>query len=267
MSVLCGSKPYRPCPRARQNQGIKMILQTVMLSKKFDGLIALADVDLTVEKGEIFGVAGPNGAGKSTLFNVIAGVYPPSAGEIFFDGHNITRFKAHQICHLGLGRTFQVPLTFPTLSVHDNLRVGAVFGRHLNHRLKSRKALDEKIEQTMSFLNIAAYRDQLAKNLDIYTTKMVMIGGILCTGCRMMMLDEPLAGLSISEIRSFLDLIRIINEEMGITVVIIEHLLDMLIEISNQMLILYNGKIIYFGEPEAVRESEEVVNVYLGKEE
>jgi branched-chain amino acid transport system ATP-binding protein len=96
---------------------------------------------------------------------------------------------------------------------------------------------------------------------------MVMIGGILCTGCRMIMLDEPLAGLSISEIRSFLDLIRIINEEMGITVVIIEHLLDMLIEISNRMLILYNGKIIYLGEPEAVRESEEVVNVYLGKEE
>lgn len=243
-----------------------MILQTVKLSKKFDGLTALADVDLAIENGEIFGVAGPNGAGKSTLFNVIAGVYPPSAGEIVFDGHNITRLKSHQICHLGLGRTFQIPQTFPTLSVQDNLRVGATFGRSLKYRLKNRKALNEKIEQTMSFLEITECRDHLAINLDIYTTKMVMLGGILCTGCRMIMLDEPLAGLSISEIVSFLDLVRVINEKMGITVVIIEHLLDMLIEVSNRMLILHNGRTIFLGEPELVRENKEVVDVYLGNE-
>jgi len=243
-----------------------MILQTVKLSKKFDGLTALVDVDLSIENGEIFGVAGPNGAGKSTLFNVIAGVYPPSAGEIVFDGHNIARLKPHQICHLGLGRTFQIPQTFPTLSVQDNLRVGATFGRSLKYRFKNRKALNEKIEQTMSFLEIADYRDHLAINLDIYTTKMVMIGGILCTGCRMMMLDEPLAGLSISEIDSFLNLVREINEKMGITIVIIEHLLDMLIEISNRLLILHNGRVIFLGGPELVRENQEVVNVYLGND-
>jgi len=244
-----------------------MILQTVKISKKFDGLTALEDVDLAIENGEIFGIAGPNGAGKSTLFNVIAGVYPPSSGEIVFDGHNITRLKSHQICHLGLGRTFQIPLTFQTLSVQDNLRIGALFGRSLKYRLKDRKALSEKIEQTLSFLEISDYRDHLANNLDIYTTKMVMIGGILCAGCRMIMLDEPLAGLSISEIVSFLNLIRVINEKMGITVVIIEHLLDKLIEISNRMLILHNGKIIFLGEPEIVRENREVINVYLGNEE
>ena len=119
-----------------------MIPQTVKLSKKFDGLTALADVDQAIEKGDIFGVAGPNGVGKSTLFNVIAGFYPPSTGEIFFNGHNITRLKPHQICHLGLGRTFQIPQTFPTLSVQDNIRVGALFGRSLKYRLKNKKALN-----------------------------------------------------------------------------------------------------------------------------
>ncbi len=244
-----------------------MILQTVNLSKKFDGLTALSDVDLTVEKGEIFGIAGPNGAGKSTLFNVIAGTFLPSAGEIFFNGHNVTRLKAHQICHLGLGRSFQIPQTFPTLSVRDNLRVGAVFGNGPERRAESKKTSVEQIDKTLSFLELTSCQDSLATNLDIYTTKLVMLGSILCTGCHLIMLDEPLAGLSMSEIKSFLDLVHKINKEMGITVIVIEHLLDMLIDISERMLILHNGKIIYFGEPEAVRESEEVVNVYLGKEE
>ncbi len=240
-----------------------MILQTKRLSKNFDGLTALSGVDLEVEKGEIFGVAGPNGAGKSTLFNVIAGVHQPSDGSIIFDGHDITRLKAHQICHLGLGRTFQIPQTFSTMTVRENLRVGAVFG----HGPGGPNALDEKIEETLAFLDLQSYSDQPATNLDIYATKMVMLGAVICTNCRVIMLDEPLAGLSISEIHSFMDLIRKINREMGMTVVIIEHLLDMLIEISDRMMILHNGQVIYMGDPERVRESEEVVSVYLGKEE
>ncbi|MBU2646607.1 ABC transporter ATP-binding protein [bacterium] len=244
-----------------------MILQTVRLSKNFAGLVALSNVDLTVAQGEIFGIAGPNGAGKSTLFNVIAGTFPPSTGEIFFAGHNITRLKSHQICHLGLGRTFQIPATFPTLSVYDNLRVGAVFGSGSVRGLTNHRAVAEQIRKTLSFLDLTACQDQPATNLDIYSMKLVMLGSILCTDCQVIMLDEPLAGLSILEIRSFLDLIRRINQEMGITVIIIEHLLDMLIEISQRMMILHNGKIIFLGEPEAVRETEEVINVYLGTEE
>jgi len=105
-----------------------MILETKSVSKVFGKLQALQDVDLQVEKGEVFGIAGPNGAGKSTLFNVIAGVYPPSAGRIVFGGHDITRLSPHKVCRLGLARTFQIPQTFKTLSVHDNVRVGATFG-------------------------------------------------------------------------------------------------------------------------------------------
>ena len=244
-----------------------MILETKDLSKNFDGLQALSGVNLAVEKGEIFGVAGPNGAGKSTLFNVIAGAYQPSSGEIIFNGHNITGLKAHQVCHLGLGRTFQIPQTFSTMTVWDNLRVGAVFGQGSETVAGGRKALVERMERVVAFLELDGYRDQPATNLDIYTTKLVMLGAVLCSDCSAIMLDEPLAGLSISEIQSFLGLIRRINQEMGMTVVMIEHLLDMLIETSNRILILHNGRVIYMGDPEGVRESEEVVNVYLGKEE
>lgn len=244
-----------------------MILETRHLSKHFDGLVALDSVSFSVEKGEIFGIAGPNGAGKSTLFNVVAGVHPPSGGEIVFDGNDITRLKAHQVCRLGLGRTFQIPQTFSTLTVRDNLRVGALFGGGPELKTANRRDIHDRIDQVMAFLELQAFQDQPATNLDIYTTKLVMLGAVLCSGCRVIMLDEPLAGLSISEIQAFLDLVRRINREMGMTVVVIEHLLDMLIEISDRMLILHNGRVIFLGDPETVRDNEEVVTVYLGKEE
>lgn len=243
-----------------------MILQTRQLSKNFDGLAALSGVDLSVEKGEIFGIAGPNGAGKSTLFNVIAGLLPPSAGEIVFDGHDITRMKAHQVCHLGLGRTFQIPQTFSSMSVQENILVGVTFGNGSGGSHGTRASIAKKVEEVLSFLGLEPVRDQPATNLDIYTTKLVMLGAVLSTDCQAIMLDEPLAGLSIFEIRSFLDLIRRVNSEKGVTVIMIEHLLDMLIEISNRMLILHNGEVIYTGNPEGVRDNEEVVSVYLGKE-
>lgn len=113
-----------------------MILETRKVSKSFGSIEALVDVDLTVDKGVIFGIAGPNGAGKSTLFNIVSGTFPPSTGQIVFDGQDITKLKAHRICHLGLARTFQIPQTFPTLSVYDNVRVGATFGRHDGRRLR-----------------------------------------------------------------------------------------------------------------------------------
>lgn len=242
-----------------------MILQTIKLSKKFAGLAALTDVDLTVKAGEVFGIAGPNGAGKSTLFNVIAGSYPVSSGKVLFGDQDITKLKSHQISHLGLGRTFQICTTFPTLNVYDNLRVGATFGP--GRKQYTPVILKEKIEDVMEFLKLTDVRDQLATNLDIYSTKMVMLGSVLATDCKAILLDEPLAGLSISEITSFMELIRKINQEMNITVIMIEHLLDMLIDISNRMAILHNGKVIYLGSPEGIREDENVVDVYLGKEE
>ncbi|MBT4873679.1 MAG: ABC transporter ATP-binding protein [Deltaproteobacteria bacterium] len=235
-----------------------MILRTEGVSKIFGSLRALHNVDLEIVKGEVFGIAGPNGAGKSTFFNVVAGAFPPTKGRILFDGHDITTLKSHQTCNLGLARTFQVPQTFPTLTVYDNIRVGITFGTTRKTGLKNR------IEKTLDFLDLNDVRDVMASNLDLYTTKLVMMAACLATECKLLMLDEPLAGLSISEISDFLKVIRHVNEDGGTTILMIEHILDSLIDISNRMLILDNGEVIYTGDPEGVRTDPRVVEVYLG---
>lgn len=238
-----------------------MILKTRKVSKAFGKLQALREVDMEVAGGEIFGIAGPNGAGKSTLFNVIAGTFPPTAGRIFFNGRDISRLKAHSTCRLGLARTFQVPQTFATLSVFDNVRVGATFGG------RDGKDLIKRIEQTLDFLGLENHRDTAASNLDLYTTKLVMMAACLATGCRLLMLDEPLAGLSMTEITDFLEVVRHINRDGGTTVLMIEHILDSLIDISSRMMILDNGEVIYTGDPDGVGKDPKVIEVYLGEGE
>ena len=235
-----------------------MILETKNVSKSFGRIQALSNVDLKVERGEVFGIAGPNGAGKSTLFNVIAGAFPPTAGRITFDGHDITKLPAHRICHLGLARTFQIPQTFQTLSVYDNIRVGATFGG-------SHRKIEALVEETIDFLSLTNVARVPASNLDLYTTKLVMMAAALATGSKLLMLDEPLAGLSGVEIEDYLKTVRHVNQDGGITVIMIEHILDSLIEISNRMLILNNGQVIYTGDPEGIRTDAQVVEVYLGE--
>jgi branched-chain amino acid transport system ATP-binding protein len=238
-----------------------MILETRKLSKAFGRIEALRDVDITVEREEIFGIAGPNGAGKSTLFNIIAGTYPPSAGRVFFERKDITRLNAHRICHLGLARTFQIPRTFPTLSVYDNVRVGATFGGH------DGRDTNKRIQSHLDFLNLSSFRDTLASNLELYTTKLVMMAACLATGCRLLMLDEPLAGLTMMEINDFMEVLRKVNQEQNTTILIIEHILDSLIDISDRMLILHNGEVICVGDPHGVCQDKRVIEVYLGEGE
>jgi branched-chain amino acid transport system ATP-binding protein len=232
------------------------MLETHGVSKNFGKLAALNDVSFQVEKGEIFGIAGPNGAGKSTLFNVITGIYPPTTGNILFEGHDITRMMPHQVCHRGIGRTYQIPATFHTLSVYDNIRVGSTFGGH--HKRKVKDILD--------FLNLSERANSPASNLDLYTTKLVLLGAVLATDCKLLMLDEPMAGFSVSEINDFVALLRRINQEWGITIIIIEHLLDILISLTRRMLILADGSLLYLGESEGVTRDRRVVEVYLGSE-
>jgi branched-chain amino acid transport system ATP-binding protein len=222
----------------------------------FGSLVALSNVDLHVEKGEILGIAGPNGAGKSTLFNVISGLYPPSSGRVVFDGHDMTGLKAHQMCHRGIARTFQIPKTFPTMTVYDNIRVGSLFG----------DGKKDRSDEIITYLNLKDQVDRVASKLDLYNEKLVMLAAALATDCKLLLLDEPLAGLSMVEINGFLRLTRKINQEWHITIIIIEHILDMLMDVSDRMMILDNGAVIYDGAPEKVRQDRKVIEVYLGEE-
>ena len=231
-----------------------MFLKTQALSKSFGQLAALSDVSFGVEENEIFGIAGPNGAGKSTLFNVVAGLYQPSSGKILFQGEDITRLSAHQVCQRGIGRTFQVPTRFSSLSIRDNVRVGAIFGA----------GREDHVPEILDFLGLSVRADAPATNLDLYTAKLVMVGAALATGCKLLMLDEPMAGFSVVEIEDFKALVQKINGGWDITIIIIEHLLDTLIDISDRMMILNDGRVLYIGLPERVTQDPTVVDVYLG---
>lgn len=234
--------------------GSPSLVEVKGITKRFGSLAALNDVSFEVKEGELFGIAGPNGAGKSVLFSVISGFYQPTSGSVVFEGKDLVGLGPHQVCHRGLTRTFQTPAMFPSMTVRENVLVGGLFG--------ARGA--DRVPETLSFLGLDAVAQAEAANLDLYTTKKVVIAAALATDCRVLMMDEPMAGFSHVEIESFLDLVRRINEEWGVTIVIIEHLLDVLIGITDRMMILNNGEVLYCGSPDAVKSDQRVVDVYLG---
>lgn len=231
------------------------LLQVDGLTKRFASLTAVDDVSFEVAEGQVFGIAGPNGAGKSVLFSTISAHYRPSSGRVVFDGREITGMPPHRVCHLGLTRTFQTPTLFHSLSVLDNVRVGAEFGR-------AERA--PEVGEIVDLLGLGPFASRKATNLDLFTTKKVALGAALATGPKLLLLDEPMAGFSHVEVGNYLDLVGEIRNRWGITVIIIEHLLDVLIGISDRMLILNYGSVLFEGEPEEVRRHPEVVNVYLG---
>ena len=233
------------------------MLETKEISKSFGKIVALTDVSFSVEQGEIFGIAGPNGAGKSTLFNVITGIYPPSSGKVLFQCQDITKLRPHEICLRGIGRTYQIPAAFHTMTVFDNIRIGSIFGS------QGRR----KVTDILDFLNLSTFADRQASNLDLYTTKLVMLGAVLATDCKLLMLDEPMAGFSIVEINKFLELLRKVNQEWGVTLIVIEHLLDILIGLTGRMMILADGALLYLGPSQGVTSDRRVVEVYLGAQE
>lgn len=234
------------------------ILETRNVTKHFGELAAVKDLSFEVNEKEIFGIAGPNGAGKTTLFNVISGIYS-SPGEIHFLGERIDRLRPYQVCLRGIARTFQIPSVFSTLSVYDNIRVGAHFG---NHSEDERKI----IKDVLAFVGLTEIQDIDAIHLSLYDKKMTMLAAALATEPKLLMLDEPIGGLSPGEIEKCIDIFRRINKELGITLIVIEHLMKFLMGISERMMILHNGEKISIGSPEEVANDKQVIEVYLGAE-
>ncbi len=228
------------------------------LSIRFGSLEALRGVEFEVKQGRVLGIAGPNGAGKTTLLNIIAGVLKPTSGKVSLGGEILSGLKPMEVCRRGIGRIFQIPVVFPTLTVRDNIRVGLSFG-HAPGKEPS-KGLSEIVD----FMGLNGKEDLLAANIDLYSRKLVMLGAALATDPKVLLLDEPLGGLNFQEIDDYLKVIRQVNREMGVTLLVVEHLFDKLVEVSDEIMILNFGERIYLGSSQAVGDDPTVIQVYLG---
>jgi branched-chain amino acid transport system ATP-binding protein len=232
------------------------MLNAVNITKRFGALKAVDNLSFEVQKGQIFGIAGPNGAGKSTVYNLITGFYP-FEGRIEFEGRNISGMPPYRIAKAGIARTFQIPQTFPSLSVHRSICVGSRFG--------APGGLDkEHVEEVLRFVDLEKERYQKTGLLNLLGKKKLMIGAALATKPRILMLDEPMAGCNALEIKSLMNLIQKINQELGITIIIIEHFMKVLTELTEKLLIIESGSMICCDDPELVVNNPKVIESYLG---
>lgn len=232
-------------------------LEVQGLTKSFGGLMANQYIDLTVGQGRIVGLIGPNGAGKTTLFNCIAGVYTPEKGRILFDGKDITSWRPEQVCKAGLARTFQIVKSFGRMTVLDNVMVGSFL--HYGRTDDARKAAMQVLEK----VGLAHRANLLAANLTIADKKRLELARALATQPKLLMLDEAMAGLTPKETQEAVELIRALNAE-GITVFLVEHVMEVVMPISERIIVLSYGKKIAEGPPEEVARNQEVIKAYLG---
>ncbi len=232
------------------------MLKVKNVTKKFGELVAVNNLSFAVKKGQIYGIAGPNGAGKSTVYNLITGNYS-FEGKIIFDGQDITSLPPYRIAKLGIARTFQVPEIFPSLNVQETVHVGSRFG--------AGGGLDAKhCDEIMDFVGLTDERFQETGLLNLLGKKKLMIAAALATKPEILMLDEPMAGSNAGEILSLMELIKKINQQLGITIIIIEHFMKVLTELTELLLIIESGSMICCDKPEIVTRDSRVIKSYLG---
>ena len=236
------------------------ILETKNVCKYFGGLKANENVSITVEKGDIYGLIGPNGAGKTTFMNCISGSNPPTSGQVIFNGEDVTGKKAHYICHKGMARTYQIVRSFPQMSVLENVLVGGIFGAGL-----SRAEATEKAIQFLKFVDFPLNYDVPANSLNTMQLKKVEMARALSCNCNMILLDEVAAGLTPGELVDITGLILKMRDEMGITVIIIEHLMKLIMDVCNRISVLYFGELLATGLPDEIVNNEKVIKAYLGE--
>ena len=234
-----------------------MLLEATNVIMEFGSFRAVNGASLTVTEGDIVGLIGPNGAGKSTFFNCLAGDLTPTAGSIRFKGHDVTRATPEQHAHLGMARSFQVPVTFEDMTVAENVMVGA-FLRHGN-RHAARRVADE----ILGFCGLDTLADSRAGSLGTPGRKRLEIARALATEPQLLLLDEALAGLTPAEVRLAIDLVRKIQLR-GITIVIVEHIMEVILSLTEHAVVFHQGRVIAEGPPRQVVEDPGVIAAYLG---
>jgi len=235
------------------------LLEVAGVSKRFGALRAVDDVSFSVEEGEVFGIAGPNGSGKSTLFNVISGIpFGPDEGRLVFQGRDLRRLKGHQVARLGLARTFQRETAFDTLTVFENALMGASYG----HAAKG--VGPAEVTEALRFVGFdPAGFARPAAELSVYDRKCLMLATALAMSPRILLLDEPASGLTMPEIEESIALIRKIAAR-GIAILLIEHVLTVLLTLSERLMVLNQGRVLVLGAPDEVVRNPEVIRAYLG---
>jgi branched-chain amino acid transport system ATP-binding protein len=238
------------------------LLSVKHISRRFGGVRALDDISFDMRAGEILGLMGANGAGKTTLFSLIAGNVAPSAGEIWFDDRRIDGLAPHQVNRLGIARTFQIVRPFATMSVLENIEVGVLYGRgrtmsQYRARTQSLRILDE--------VGLADRADMPASALTLASRKRLEVARVLATEPRLILLDEVLAGLNATEARDALDLLRRLRESRSLSIIVIEHVMKALMQVSDRIVVLHDGQKVMEGQPAEVANDPRVIKAYLGE--
>jgi len=239
---------------------LSALLSVNGITKRFRGLVAVDALSFAVSEGEIFAVIGPNGAGKTTLFNMVAGVFAPNSGTITFAGERIDRLSSDQICRRGIGRTFQIVRPFPALSVEDNVIVGALLRRH--HVAAARAHAHEVLRR----LDLYDKRAQRASALTLPDRKRLEVARALATGPKLLLLDEVMAGLRPTETDRMVAILKELNRETGLTILLIEHVMRAIMALATRILVMHHGAAIAEGAPGEVVRDRAVIDSYLGAE-